>query len=204
VSTGLYALRALPSVPENPLLIFPALAEQALPTGIKAIFLCGLLGTIVSAMVGYSLVAGASLGREIVARVKPMEEAKIKGAVQSGIAVSGVLALILAMSFQSVVALWYSWAGAVVGALLIPTLAAYRATNLVSSPWRSQTVNLAILASFAVSFAWMLYGLRTNNPFLTVTLAGQEFSLGTLVPGLLVSMIVLGYESISMRNRRER
>jgi hypothetical protein len=69
VTTGMYAISKMPSLPENKLLIFPMFGDQVLPPGLKAVFLCGMLGTILTAMVGYSLVSGATLGRDILARL---------------------------------------------------------------------------------------------------------------------------------------
>jgi solute:Na+ symporter, SSS family len=69
ITAGLYALALLSPLPDNRLAIFPTIAEQALPSGLKGLFLCGMLGTIVSAMVGYALIAGASIGKDAIARI---------------------------------------------------------------------------------------------------------------------------------------
>ncbi|MCX7800587.1 MAG: hypothetical protein N2109_09620, partial [Fimbriimonadales bacterium] len=54
MSTGMYAMAWLRERPAEALQIFPAFGEQMLPPGLKAVFVCGMLGTIVSAMVGYT------------------------------------------------------------------------------------------------------------------------------------------------------
>jgi SSS family solute:Na+ symporter len=199
ITTGLYAGEVLGTV-QNPLLLFPQLAQAVLPSGIKGLFLCGLFGTIISALVGYSLVAGGSFGREIVSRLKPCTEVDTQKWIKLGIAMSSVLAAVLALTVQSVVALWYSWAGAVVGALLIPTVAAYLGFG---TRWRPKAVQAAIGTSFTVAFLWMLEGIRTNNPFLMVRFAEQEFGLGTLIPGLAVSAIMIGWEGL-VRSRSSK
>ncbi len=199
VTAGMFALRLLPEMPANPLLIFPALAQAVLPAGLKGIFLCGLLGTIVSALVGYSLVAGSSMGREILGRAFDLDDAKTRAAIRLGIAISSLLAALLSFAVQSVVALWYSWAGAVVGALLMPTVVAYSSRKV---RWRPGAVVFSQIAGFTVAVSWMVFGLRTNNPLLEVEWMGQRFGLGTLIPGLVVSGIVLGWESLIQAKRK--
>jgi SSS family solute:Na+ symporter len=219
IATGLYALALLKPLPENPIAIFPHLGDAILPPGLKAIFLCGMIGTITSALVGYTLVAGASLGRDVVARLRPMGERHTQSVIRFGFAVASVLAVLLALGVESVVGLWYAWAGAVVGALLLPTLAAYG-----RAAWDSRIVSLSMIAAFGVSFGWLVYSRRTNNAFqevawvrtdgggyltlppLSEAVARQAttFSLGTLLPGLVISGLVIGLGQAWIRRNGNR
>lgn len=194
ITTGLYALALMPPLAENAsgierLTIFPVFGEQILPTGLKAIFICGMLGTITSAMVGYTLVAGATFGREGIARLRPgMTDAQIRRWTRVGLGAAAVIAVAAALSIESVVALWYSWAGAMVGALILPFLIAYRRkTVAIGSGW----ITASMALSAAGALAWMAYGIRTGNPFLTVQLGDSTFSLGTLAPSLAASAAIL-------------
>jgi SSS family solute:Na+ symporter len=195
MTTGLYAMVIL-KPGTDALDYFPLLGDHVLPSGLKAVFLCGLIGTVLSAMVGYSLVTGATFGREIVGRLKDEpDDERIKRWTRVGIAIGCVIAVCLALTVSDVVKdLWYNFAGAIVGALLIPVLLAYRTRESRFLP--AQWVSGAMIAAFIVSFCWMLQGKRTNNDSLLVKLAGQEFSLGTLVPGLFVSATVLGFGEV--------
>ncbi|MFY9235385.1 MAG: hypothetical protein WAO58_13110, partial [Fimbriimonadaceae bacterium] len=61
ITAAMYALHLLPPIGDNAtsldrLAIYPNFADQVLPAGLKAIFLCGIFGTVLSAMVGYTLV----------------------------------------------------------------------------------------------------------------------------------------------------
>jgi solute:Na+ symporter, SSS family len=165
VTTSLYALRLL-APPENSLLLFPQLASEILPPGWRGLFLVGIAGTVLSAAVGYALVAGASFGREIVARNRPDGEVT---ATRLGIAVG------------------HSWAGLIIGAILIPTLLAYTSRRT----WSNRLVAASMIAATAVSGAWMTYGLANGNAFLMVDWGFGAFSLGTLLPGLAVSGVIL-------------
>jgi len=196
--TGLYAISILnPSL--SGLEFFPRLGNQILPPGLKAIFLCGLTGTILSAMVGYTLVSGATFGREFLARLKPsMQDKEIKTWTKVGFAWSCVLAVGIAFWVNNVVLdLWYAYSGAVVGALLLPVTAVYvpRIRLKSSSGWATASM----LGGFITSFAWLIWCKRTDNPEYKVSISGQEIVLGTLVPGLIVSAIVLCLGEVSGR-----
>jgi SSS family solute:Na+ symporter len=136
-----------------------------------------------------------------------MSEARTNLWIRVGFGVASLLAIGLAMFMHSVVALWYAWAGAVVGALLIPTAMAYG--RRVPRP---KVAFLAMAASFAVSFGWLIYSQRTNNAFQEVAWVrtseggrlalpplpealqadATTFSLGTLLTGLVISALVIG------------
>ncbi|HWA83993.1 MAG TPA: hypothetical protein VG820_11185, partial [Fimbriimonadaceae bacterium] len=65
MTAALYAVALANPKPEDGKLLYPIFGGQILPPGLKAVFFCGMLGTILSAMVGYTLVSGATIGREI-------------------------------------------------------------------------------------------------------------------------------------------
>lgn len=206
ITTAMYALAVLKPMPEDPVAIFPRFGDQVLPAGLKAVFLCGMIGTITSALVGYTLVAGGTLGREIVGRLRPGREEQVQGWIRAGFVVASIVAVGLAKEVQGVVALWYSWAGALVGALLLPVLFAYGGRK-----FSSRLVATSLLLSFGVSLGWLVFTIRTNNPFQEVAWIRTEnggrlalppvpaevqiqattFSLGTLLPGLVISGLVL-------------
>ncbi|MBI5706036.1 MAG: hypothetical protein HZC36_03490 [Armatimonadetes bacterium] len=195
ISTALYALGSSDGAQAEPLLAFPRFADQVLPPGLRGLFLCGLLGTILSAMVGYALVAGATLGREIVGRLRNAPDSpEVTRWSKIGVGVGCGIAVLVAIQVQSVVQLWYSWSGAVVGGLLIPVCMAYGLFP------RSRVTGTAIWVSTALgssaALGLMVYGLRTDNPYLTVPIGrgsdAIKVDLGTLVPGLAVSALTLG------------
>lgn len=190
ISTALSALAS--GVPtREPLGILPLFAERELPPGLKAVFLCGMLGTILTAMVGYTLVAGATAGREIAARAaRQTDEGRITTLIRAGMALATAVAVALALSVGSVVNLWYQWGGAVVGALLLPVWTAYRRP---AKPPSDQVVAASMVLSFGVAAGWMAYGHATGNPFLEIAIGSMpKFGLGTLLPGLVVSAVTIG------------
>lgn len=200
ISISLYALAWLKNPPSDPLLLFPAFGQQMLPEGLRAVFLCGMVGTILSAMVGYLLVSGGTIGREIVSRIRPDADETRWSRV--GIALATVTAILIALSINSVVTLWYSWSGAVIGALVLPVLLAYG----VFPRWQpaSGTVFVTTLLAALVSGGLLIYGLVTANPYLMVTLpaalGGGQVGVGTLLPGLVVSVLGLSFGPRSRHN----
>ena len=198
ITTGLYAISILnPSL--SGLEFFPLLGNQILPSGLKAVFLCGLTGTILSAMVGYTLVSGATFGREFLARLKPgMQDSEIKNWTRVGFAASCALAIGISFEVKNVVLdLWYAYSGAVVGALLLPVTAIYVPRLRLKAP--ALWATMSMLAAFITSFSWLLWCKRTQNPNYEVLISGQKFTLGTLIPGLIVSAIVLGFGEVAGR-----
>lgn len=197
ISTGLLALAklgpdGLARLGEGPaarLLVFPAYAELALPAGLKAVFLCGMLGTILSAMVGYALVSGGAAGRDLVGRWRrETRDDRLTLASRWGIVAAFAVAVWAALGIQSVVALWYAWGGAIIGGLLIPVAASYGLLRLRARPaW----VAVSMLLAFGVGFGLLLAAYAQGKSSVVVEAAGQSIDLGTMVPALLTSALVL-------------
>lgn len=202
ITTGLYALAnlgesgvaSLDADPAGKLLLFPVFGDRILASGLKGLFFCGMLGTIISAMVGYALVSGATLGRDVVARLAGFAEGpRVVRACRWGVVVSCAVAVILARSLESVVSLWYAWGGAVIGALLLPVSRAYGLLRLGGgAAW----ITLSMVLSFGMSFAWLVWGNLSGNPYLEAQTPWGTLPLGTLAPGLAISAVVLTIGSL--------
>ena len=118
MGAAFYAVALGKPDPTDGKLLYPIFGPDPSPRA-EALFFCGMIGTILSAMVGYTLVSGATIGREIVGRLKPELDDKAQDFPRWG-GSACVVALLLAINIKSVVDLWYSWSGCVIGALLIP------------------------------------------------------------------------------------
>lgn len=193
ITTGLFALAMMKGTPANPLLIFPLFGNQILPSGLKAVFFCGMLGTILCAMVGYALVSGATLGREILAVLtNTTDDRKIKLLTRIGIVLSLFGAIGLALSIRSVVSIWYNWGGVVTGALLVPIIWSYLRPKETSS---NPLVLASMLLSFLTTTSWWIYAASHNNPFLSIETSAGSIPVGTILPGLIVSGVILAIGS---------
>ena len=191
ITTGMYALALLRPMPADTMMIYPAFAQAILPSGLKGLFICGIAGTVLSATVGYMLVSGATVGRELIARVKKgVSEAEVTAWSRAGIFLSCVAAIVLALTIPSVVSLWYDWGGVLVGALLPAVVLSYRGSDRThAAPW---SVLASMTAGFAASCGWLIYGRATGNPDLSVRAFGDTIQLGTMVPSLAISSLTLG------------
>jgi SSS family solute:Na+ symporter len=148
-----------------------------------------------------------------------LEERQVKRLVRLGLVLALVVAVPVALAVNSVVDLWYSWAGAIVGAMLIPVVLAYRGGKVGSG-----FVFCSMLVSATVSLVWMGYGLRTNNMYLEVVWLkidgawrvvmpqvadilqpratdSMRLGVGTLLPGLVISAIILSIGHIASRKQ---
>lgn len=104
--------------------LFPAYADRILPAGAKGLFFAGVFGVIVSAMVGYTLVTGGTIGRDLLGRLAGTEERRVLF-TRLGIALATLVGIALALGLKSVVAIWWDVANVAIPGLLIPTVAAY-------------------------------------------------------------------------------
>jgi SSS family solute:Na+ symporter len=226
LTTALYAIALYPNLQGldgiKALQLYPMFAQQVLPQGLKALFFCGMLGAIMSATVAYGLASGATLGREIFARFRPAaSDETVNRWSRWGILVGCLVAAGLAIKIESVIDLWTAWAGAVVGALLIPVGLAYLKKAV---PINAVVMCLSILAAFTVAIIWMCYGRMHGNEYLEVVFArtshglkivmpnsdasgdavqGVKMSIGTLMPGLAISALVIALGSALTVRRRE-
>lgn len=197
ITCAIYAVRSATAMQNvEPLYLYPALAEQSISRGLRGLFVVGILGTVLSACCGYALVAAGTLGNEILPRLgvkTPPEKSS-----RWGILVACLIAIPIALAAgSSVVNLWYGWAGAVVGALLIPFLLSYFSQQKL----HPQALAVGVLIPFAASIGWMVYAIRSGNPYMNVKWGGQEFSLGTLAPALILSVIFTGISRIIGKER---
>lgn len=134
ISTALYAFVGLQGTEAakviaregQGVMVYPLFGNAILPEGFKGIFFAGMAGVILSAMVGYTLVTGSTLGRDLVGRIIPnLSETSLVLWTRIGIAVATLMGVGLALSIQSVVEIWFNIGGIVVPGLLIPCLVSY-------------------------------------------------------------------------------
>ncbi len=222
ITAAMYAVALSSPKPGDGKLLYPVFGDQILPPGLKALFFCGMIGTILSALVGYTLVSGATIGRELIGRLKPgQSESAITLWSRAGTAIACLLALILAVNIKSVVDLWYAWGGCVIGSLLIPVCLAYLQKSEIHNRQSKIEISLSMALAFTLSVGWLIYGLQTNNMFLNVALIQSErgfemraeaesptpqpgrldVPVGTMAPALVISMLVIGAGSLVSRRK---
>ena len=134
------------------------------------------------------------------------------------------VAVPLGLSINSVVDLWYAWAGVAIGALLIPVLISYRRGS-EHTKVSGKVTFWAMLVAASSSMVWLIHGQRTNNALLEVVLLKLSggwkltlppvsenlqaqasetvtYSVGTLLPGLVISAVILSAGWVAGRRNR--
>lgn len=181
ISAALYGIQALGT--DKGASLFPIFGSQVLPDGLRGIFFAGMFGVVLSAMVGYTLVSGATIGRDLVARIHgSLPENRITLWTRIGILVATCLGIGLAYSIPSVVYLWYDIGGILVPGLIYPTLFAYA----FKRPLPNWSAISCLLGGSVSAFLWYRFGNRADYPALYIGLAvSTMLAIAGLIQGAI-------------------
>ena len=124
-STGLYARALLPNL-SQPVLSFPLLAENILPSGVKGIFYAALFATIMSTFNSFLFLSATTIGRDFIFRLnRNQNENKLKKYTIYGLIIAGIISIILAYLIPSVIGIWYTVGSFCIPGIIIPIISAY-------------------------------------------------------------------------------
>lgn len=185
VTTALYAYAALG--PGMGMSLFPKFGDAALPPGLKALFFASLVSLISSAGAGYTLVSGATLGREIAGRLwNTTREQSLVLWSRLGIAGATLLGVTFALAIQNVVDIWWYLGSIVVPGLFIPTIGMYAAKR----PPRPSVALATMMAGSGTALAWFMLG---KFGALKESWAAE---LSPIYPGLAAALITFALGSV--------
>ena len=164
---------------EHPVGSYPALAAKVLPAGLLGLFALALLATVMSTVDSYAFLAASTFGNDIIPRLKRFAGADITRYTRIGLIVSVVLAVVLALFFQSVVDVWYVFGSIGTPALLVPvftSLVGKRRLTAAAARW-------SIVLCGSASFLWYLSKYVTD---------GGDYLWGVqpIFPGLVLSLLI--------------
>ncbi len=173
-TAGLYARAVLPDL-ADPVQAFPALGKVALPSFLQAVFVVGLLATIMSTIDSYAFIGAITLGRDVIGRWRGLAAQETLPLMRVALLGTAVVSITLALLSGSVITLWKMLGSVATPVLLLPLALAH-------SPWRptGRRVLVAMSLSGAISLAWLALG--RGGPWL-----GME----AIFPGLAVSAVVI-------------
>lgn len=183
--TGLYGIVLITDI-DNPILIYPYLANTILPAGFKGLFFLTLLATIMSTMDSFLFLSGQTLGRDLMAKIFPLSDRV--SLTRVCILISSVIAIILIYLFPSVIALWYVIGSVMIPGLLIPVLGIY--IRFFSLP--KAYASIALILPILVSLAWLTAGSLTGDELYSQAYLGVE----PFYPGLLAGGVIWIYGRI--------
>jgi SSS family solute:Na+ symporter len=152
VSTGLYAAAILQDI--DPILAYPLLANKVLPSFLKGLFLTGLLAVIMSTIDSFSFLSAITFGRDLFWRFKLNTKHTLTSYTRFGLILTALIALVLCMSFPSVIELWYIIGSLFIPSMILPLFTAYFSKYKLTG---NQTF-IVMIASFSVSLTSFIYG----------------------------------------------
>jgi SSS family solute:Na+ symporter len=176
-STGLYAKAVLPDL-SQPMMAYPLFAEKILGSGLKGIFYAAMFATIISTLNSFLFLSATTIGRDLIFRIKKdSKEENIKSFTVIGIAVTGILSILIAIMIPSVVEIWYTIGSLFIPGIILPVISAYY-PRLRISP---KLIITEIL--FAISFGMMWFDFRKS-------LSGMLSEIEPMIMGLFVAIII--------------
>ena len=184
-TTGLFARVLLPHL-SDPVTAFPALGERVLPHGLKGLFYVGMLAPIMASTVSYTFIAAVTLGRDFVWRLRrDPDNSQVPAYTRWGLALTSMLAIVIALFIPSVVKQWYFFGTLFVPGALLPLLGAYAAPR-----WRPPPAFAfwSMLLGAGVALTCLLWGWGHGG------LDSPRFPLNwqPMYPGLLTAAAVYG------------
>ena len=121
---GLYAFAAMPNI--DPSLSIVIFATNVLPIVFKGIFFTGLIATVMSTLDSLSFSSAMAISYDIYRRLKPSAtEDEVIKVHKIALVLSVLLAMIVAMYFESLMNIMYTRGTIAISALLVPLLACY-------------------------------------------------------------------------------
>lgn len=155
-TTGLYAKAILPDI-QTPVSAYPLLAETVLPTGIKGIFYAAMFATILSTANSFLFLSATTIGRDFIFRIKKdAKESQLKSFTVFGLAVSGVIAIILAYIIPSVIKIWYTVGSLCIPSIILPVISSYYPTIKVNR----KVIVTEMISALIASTTW--YFIRND------------------------------------------
>jgi SSS family solute:Na+ symporter len=178
IGAALYGVAALGS--GHGAKLFPVFGDALLGPGVKGLFFAGMFGVVTSAMVGYTLVCGSTIGRDLAGKVLRLSESQAVLWTRIGIAAATAIGILLAVAIPSVVYLWYDLGGIAIPGLLYPTVFAYATRTPISR----QTAIACLTVGSGTALGWYAIGKAGSLP-------ESAANVPHLVTGLIAATLAL-------------
>ncbi|MGA2297163.1 MAG: sodium:solute symporter family protein [FCB group bacterium] len=181
--SGLYA-RAHFSI-ANPVMAFTVLGENVLPHFWKGLFVVSMIATATAALDSYSFISAATIGNDI---FKPFLKAiskdnifSTKSLIQSGLFVTAIVGITLAILLPSAVQLVYRTASIAVPGLFVPLIISYSKRFYFSN----KNIILLMVISVLISCLWLI----GRYAFLPIIPKNIFMDIEPMIPGFIFSLI---------------
>lgn len=178
--SGIYGWAILGPDLQEPIMVYPFLANEILPVGLKGLFFVALLATIMSTLDSYLFLSGQTLGRDLLVKLFP--DTSNNRLTRISTFAAAILGIMLIIIYPSVIDLWYVIGSVMIPGLLIPVLGVYLKLFSMKRNW----VLPMMIISIAVSLIWLTIGTALSEGSYDYTFLGLE----PFYPGLGVSIIM--------------
>jgi SSS family solute:Na+ symporter len=180
VFSGMYGFAILGDALAEPIMVYPYLANEILPLGLKGLFFVALLATIMSTLDSYLFLSGQTLGRDLLAKIFPDNNNNTLTRISTLIA--ALLGILLIIIFPSVIDLWYVIGSVMIPGLLIPVLGVYLRFFTLKKSWVLPTM----IGSIGISLLWLILGTLSSEGVYDYTYLGIE----PFYPGVVTSILL--------------
>ncbi|MEZ4398139.1 MAG: sodium:solute symporter family protein [Candidatus Krumholzibacteriia bacterium] len=179
--SGLYARAALPGLAAaggpGAEAAYPALAAALLPPAALALFMVGLLATVMSTIDSYAFLAAVTFGRDILWRLGGARGDSNRFS-RLGLVVTALVSVALALWRESIVGLWHDLGSVGTPVLLFPLALSFGARRP-----RRGWILASMLLGGGVSLAWVMAERATG---------AYPLGLRPIFPGLALSALLSG------------
>jgi len=175
---GLYARAILPA-DIDPIAAYPLLGGAVLPAGLSGLFAVAMLATVISTADSYLFIAASTMGKDIISGWMKKGDSRANYFTRWALILGGILTVVIALFFKSVVSIWYVFGSVGTPILLIPLVTTYLGKRRLT-----QAAAIAsMLLSGAASALWIFSSHWTAN-------GGYWFGMEPIIPGLLISVFI--------------
>ena len=163
ISTGLYASAIIKSdIASSPYLM---LSDMVLPPYLQVFFIISLLSIVMSTIDSFTFTSAITIGNEI------KNNKSIKFNTRIGLLITSIIAVVICISFNKVIDVWYVFGSIGASSLLIPLI------KIIFNPnYRIAYPTLTLIIPAAIASGWIYLGYPHN--------------IDPIFPGMLSSFIL--------------
>ncbi len=174
---GLYAKAYLDL--SNPLMAYPSLGDNVLPVVWKGIFVVAMISAVMSTLDSYAFISSATIGNDLLEPIKHkfrvLKGMNTESLTKIGLLITGIIGIIVAVLFPSVVQIIYYTSSIAVPGLIFPLILSMNNKYYLES---KKAIAIMLTSSFA-SLIWLILSYAKISIFIEIEpmIAGISISL---------------------------
>lgn len=177
--SGMFGWAILGGDLAEPIMVYPYLANEILPIGMKGVFFVALLAIIMSTMDSYLFLSGQTLGRDLLVKLFP--NIPNNRLTRISVLLAAVLGISLIIIYPSVIDIWYVIGSVMIPGILLPVLGIYIRLFTLKKGWVVPTMVVCI----GISLTWLVLGTIYSAEAYSYAFLGLE----PFYPGLFASIL---------------